>query len=169
MNQAVHPFCRLIAAFENQDAGDRIDAVFDRQVLVVIRVQFSDLDLSGELIGDSVDRRRQGSTGAAPGRPKIDQHRGVAFHHFLFPIGGSKLVYICVSHDFNLSVVCPTVDGLTDSGVIVIKPKPIARRQKRSLPLWYWMQCGVRRFGKQFLPMLKVSGGNELDAFSCVF
>ena len=51
MNQSVDPLAGLLASLENQHARNRVDSILNRQVLIVVRVQLADLNLTGKLIG----------------------------------------------------------------------------------------------------------------------
>ena len=66
---------RLLPALEHQHAGNRGHVVFDRQIGILIDVDFADFHFAGELVGNLVDGRTQLTTRAAPGRPKIDEDR----------------------------------------------------------------------------------------------
>lgn len=69
-----------LSILEDHERGDRHDPVLDRELLVVIGVEFADLQAAGVLGGQFLDDWRHHLAGAAPGGPKIDEHGHVGIN-----------------------------------------------------------------------------------------
>jgi hypothetical protein len=62
-----------LALAENQQCGDRADAVFGGKALVIVNVHFADADAAVVLVGQFIKDRRDHFAGTAPFRPEINQ------------------------------------------------------------------------------------------------
>src|ERR1700744_4263624 len=61
-----------LAILEQHQRRDRHDAVFGGGAVVLVDIQFDDLDLAVERIRNLFKGRRDHATGAAPFRPEVD-------------------------------------------------------------------------------------------------
>src|SRR5665213_4181702 len=75
-----------LAVLEQNDGGDRADAVLDRHVAVGVGVELADLDLPAVIARQLLDGRREHPAGHAPLGPEIHQHRHLRLQHFLIEV-----------------------------------------------------------------------------------
>jgi hypothetical protein len=87
-----------LAAFEDQERGDRFDAVLEGGLLIIVNVYFADLDGTCVLRGQLVDHRCDLAAGAAPGRPKIHEHGLIAAEDIGLKTVVGKFENVCGSH-----------------------------------------------------------------------
>jgi hypothetical protein len=64
-----------LSAAEDQDRGDRADPVRGGRLRVLVDIEIGHVGPALELLGDRLDRRREGTTGWAPRGPEIDPDR----------------------------------------------------------------------------------------------
>src|SRR4029077_16303232 len=70
-----------LAALEQDHVRDRLDAVANRQVLVLVDVDLDELEIS--LLCDALEDGGDGVTRSAPLRPEVDEHRLAALEHLV--------------------------------------------------------------------------------------
>src|SRR6266478_110055 len=75
--ERAHPGGLDVAVLEEHQRRDSPDAELGRHALVLVDVDFRDLEAALVLLGDLVQDRRDRLAGAAPFRPVIHQHRGL--------------------------------------------------------------------------------------------
>src|SRR5580692_7185042 len=76
-----------LAVLEQHQRRDRHDAVFRRNTGVLVDIEFDDLDLAVERMGNLFQSRCDHATGAAPFRPKIHNYRAARLEHVGFERG----------------------------------------------------------------------------------
>src|SRR5882724_12799728 len=77
LRERAHPGGLDVAVLEEHQRRDSPDAELGRHVLVLVDVDFRDLEAAFVLLGDLVQDRRDRLAGAAPFGPVIHQHRGI--------------------------------------------------------------------------------------------
>jgi hypothetical protein len=75
-----------LSAAEYQKRGDGTDAILGGQSLVLIDIDFADLDPPVVFRGEFIEDRRDHLTGAAPFRPEIDENGHGGLEDFLVKI-----------------------------------------------------------------------------------
>src|SRR5437899_11084206 len=70
------------ALLEDQQRGDRFNAIMPGQFLVGIDIDLGDL----VILGQAFDNRLHGPAGRAPRGPEVDEDRLVGLEHFFFPV-----------------------------------------------------------------------------------
>ena len=79
-----------LAVLEEEQGGDGVDAILDREILVVVDVHLADLHLAVVLSGEFVKDWGDHFAGATPFGPEIDQDWLGGFGNFLFKISGGQ-------------------------------------------------------------------------------
>jgi hypothetical protein len=70
------------AILEHHQRWNRANAKLRRNILILIDIDFDDLDLIGQFSGDLFQSRGNHLAWPAPGRPEIDNDRDRAFKNF---------------------------------------------------------------------------------------
>ncbi len=86
-----------LASLEHQQRGDAGDFVAHGSGAVGVDVHFADFDFALIVLGEFLDDGSDGTSGAAPGCPEVDQYGRVRFQNIC--------VEVCVG-DFDNSVAC---------------------------------------------------------------
>ena len=63
----------LLTILENEEIGNRVDAELDGEIAIFIDIDFANFD-RGQFFGDLIQDGNLHATGAAPRRPKVNQH-----------------------------------------------------------------------------------------------
>jgi len=82
-----YQFVDYLAAFDEQDGGDAGNTVIDRQLRIVVYIDFPYIDLSVIFFGQFFDNRSDSATRAAPFCPEIDYGELIGGNHFFLKVG----------------------------------------------------------------------------------
>src|SRR5438552_14667998 len=105
LRQRTHPGRLDVAVLEEHQRRDSPDAELGRHALVLVDVDFRDLEAAFVLLGDLVQDRRDRLAGAAPLGPVIHQHRRVGLQDLW--------IKIVIGHVLN----CLTAHGSPLGGI----------------------------------------------------
>jgi hypothetical protein len=86
-----------LAALEEQQRWDVVDAVFLGQLTLLVDVYLDDFDLGGKFTGDFIQQGGDSLAWATPFGPKIDYYELIGLNHFALEIEGSYGRYL-VAH-----------------------------------------------------------------------
>ncbi len=75
------------AVLEEEQEGDRADAVFDGELAGVVDIDLADLGAAGDVGGELIDDGSDHFAGAAPFGPEVDEDRHVGVNDFGLEIG----------------------------------------------------------------------------------